>query len=109
MLVCKAALACWNWDMLARNRGVVETGLGADLIGEQSAILNGVTGFLGDLVTSLVGDLTGEQSKSINLFAVTCLGLLEGNRVFVGVGTRDCLEGDLAWVLDLGAGERNRD
>jgi len=93
-------------------------GVGATLAGEKRAVLLtgvqcliGVRGFLGDLATSLAGDLAGEQSRSCNWSAVMRLGLLVGNNFLVGVGTRDCLDGDFAGVLDLGAGlegERNR-
>jgi len=78
------------------------------LTGEQCFI--GVRGFLGDLATiCLAGDcsLTGEQSKSSSCCVVMRLGLFVGKRVLVllvGVGTSDCLLGDLAGVLDLGAG-----
>lgn len=93
-------------------------GVGAALTGEKRAVLFtgeqcfiGVRGFLGDLATTLAGDLTGEQRRSCNWSAVIRLGLFVGKRAFVGVGTRDCLLGDLAGVLDLGAGfvgDRNR-
>lgn len=86
-------------------------GAGAAFTGENSAVLFtgvqcfiGVRGFLGDLATTLAGDLAGEQSRSCNWSAVIRLGLFVGKRALVGVGTRDCLLGDLAGVLDLGAG-----
>jgi len=93
-------------------------GVGAAFTGENRAVLFtgvqcfiGVRGFLGDLATTLAGDLAGEQSRSCNWSAVIRLGLFVGKRALVGVGTRDCLLGDLAGVLALGAvlvGERKR-
>lgn len=92
--------------------------MGAAFAGENRAVLLtgeqcfiGVRGFLGDLVTSLAGDLAGEHRRSCSWSVVMRLGLLVGNSFFVGVLTRDCLWGDLAGVRDLGAGlegERKR-
>ena len=71
--------------------------VGTNLAGEKRAVLLtveqsliGVRGFLGDLATSLAGDLAGEQSKSCNWSAVMRLRLLVGNNFFVALLSALC-------------------
>ena len=93
-------------------------GLAGDcfFIGENRAVLfngdpslEGVAGFLGDLVGNFgTGDLTGEHRRSSNCCDVTRLGDLVGNNDLVGVGFSDCLL-SFTGVLEAGlVGEANK-
>jgi len=80
------------------------------LIGEDPS-LEGVAGFLGDLVGSFgTGDLTGEQSKSSSCWDVTLRGDLDGNKAEVAckslTGVIVGLESFTGVLMDLTGDEK---